>query len=140
VTAGSHCGGACSRSHGSSALHFAASGGYGLCLACLVGEGAALDLQNKRGWSALHFAASHGHVGVCHVLVDAGALVGLRSKKARTALEQAQEKGEAEVVAYLSSRLCREHSDSGRSDSSGSSDVELDSSDDEPIFLHKNRR
>lgn len=67
---------------GSTALHWAASGGHEDCARALLAvHNVEINVQNKLGDTPLHNAAWKGHAGVVQMLLEKGALTNLRNNE-----------------------------------------------------------
>ena len=88
--------------HGSTALHWAASGGHLAVVRWLVeGVGADIDARNKEKRTPLMFACKTGREDVAHFLLDAGADPTLRMKDDSTAFDWAVLSGHLPTMELL---------------------------------------
>lgn len=77
------------KSSGSTALHWAATGGHEEIVAFLLARKANPDIRNWHGKTALHFATGHGGCEVVKLLIRAGADLDIPDEKGDTALHWA---------------------------------------------------
>eukprot|EP00282_Hemiselmis_andersenii_P016513 CAMPEP_0114137222 /NCGR_PEP_ID=MMETSP0043_2-20121206/15662_1 /TAXON_ID=464988 /ORGANISM="Hemiselmis andersenii, Strain CCMP644" /LENGTH=339 /DNA_ID=CAMNT_0001231087 /DNA_START=105 /DNA_END=1124 /DNA_ORIENTATION=+ len=86
-------------------FQLAAWGGHTKLVTTLLGLGAQVNAQNKRGYSALHFAAMMGHNATCATLISAGANLACCDMFGDRPLETAQHAGMEEVEGYLKAEM-----------------------------------
>lgn len=77
------------KSGGSTALHWAATGGHEEIVAFLLVRKASPDIRNRHGKAPLHFAAGFGHAEIAKLLIKANANLDTPDEKGDTALHWA---------------------------------------------------
>ena len=89
------------RNENETELHVAAREAKMTALHLLLGQGAELEAQNKRGWTPLHSAAFAGHPEVVKILVQANANVHAQDNLCRTPLALAAHQGHNAAIEQL---------------------------------------
>ncbi|XP_065668333.1 serine/threonine-protein phosphatase 6 regulatory ankyrin repeat subunit C isoform X7 [Hydra vulgaris] len=86
---------------GRSALHFAAGNNQLKLVQLLIGQGAEIDDQDKKGWTPLHYAANAGCTDIVIFLVQMGANVTIEDKKGKSPITFAAKKQHLEFLEHL---------------------------------------